>query len=923
MKYTDFIQTKIQTVQPVGFDAPLPINPQLFDWQARVVAWALKTGRAALFENCGLGKTAQQIEWARQVHAHTGKTVMIMAPLAVAAQTVREGSKFGVVITHVREADQIAKPGIYVTNYDRVAKFADLVPDWGGVVLDESSILKSFEGKTRRLLTDLFRETPYKLACTATPSPNDFTELGQHADFLNICSPGQMLATWFINDTFDTGTWRLKKHAERDFWKWVASWAACVDVPSDAGGDDKQFTLPPLTVEQALVESDSPPPRDGELLWVPCSLSATDVRSVKRLSLDTRVRMAAKMAAEHPGDVLIWCETNDESAALAGAVRNSVEVTGSDESEFKELAAQWFKGELCACVTGKFRTKFPTCQHQDTSRNITSETNPKRLNNPNCGSRKTEKSGRITCENTTLQKRTRNGQGKHASNGTDTTPPDGQFTPHPLKSERWSNSKSKAGSPQIQKNGNHSASRNMESDLMSSTPCFPPKEENAPSVGTETCQNLNISRSSIIATPQAESEDYCAWRATKESESCGTARSCCSGPLNTSKRVLISKSSIFGYGMNLQNCHRVIFVGVTYSFEDFYQAVRRSYRFGQTKPVHVSVISTRDDDAVFRALNRKIHQHASMQTQMRKAKVDFLHANPSLNMKETIHTETRKNWTLHHGDCVRVAETIAADSVGFSVFSPPFSDLFVYSNDVQDMGNCAGMDDFMVQFGFLIDQLMRITMPGRECAVHCCDLLSAKWKDGAIELKDFSGAIANAFRSRGWQFHSRITIWKSPVTEMQRTKAHGLLYKTLCKDSSSSRVGAPDYLLVFRKPGDNPVPITHTKTDLPLDLWQELASPVWMTVDQGNVLNGNGAKEQGDERHIAPLQLDVINRALHLWSAKGDLVFSPFTGIGSEGYCSVKMGRRFVGSELKESYFKQAIQNLELGEQESDSLFAA
>jgi DNA modification methylase len=265
---------------------------------------------------------------------------------------------------------------------------------------------------------------------------------------------------------------------------------------------------------------------------------------------------------------------------------------------------------------------------------------------------------------------------------------------------------------------------------------------------------------------------------------------------------------------------------------------------------------------------------------------------------------------MYHGDCVRVAKTLADNSVGMAVFSPPFADLFTYSSDVQDMGNCKDMEGFMEQFGYLIDELMRITMPGRECAVHCCDLLATKWKDGDIEFKDFSGAIASAFRERGWLLHSRVCIWKDPVTEMQRTKAHGLLYKTLRTDSSKSRVGSADYLLVFRKPGVNPKPITHTVESLPLDRWQELASPVWMTVDQGRVLNGREASESKDERHICPLQLDVIERALTLWSAEDDVIFSPFAGIGSEGYCALQMGRRFIGAELKESYFKTACENL-------------
>jgi DNA modification methylase len=195
--------------------------------------------------------------------------------------------------------------------------------------------------------------------------------------------------------------------------------------------------------------------------------------------------------------------------------------------------------------------------------------------------------------------------------------------------------------------------------------------------------------------------------------------------------------------------------------------------------------------------------------------------------------------------------------------------------------------------------------------VHCVDLLSTKWKHGKIEFQDFSGEIIRAFWRHGFLFHSRITIWKSPVTEMQRTKAHGLLHKTLKNDSADSRVGCPDYLLVFRKPGENPKPVTKDANKYPVSWWQEVASPVWMTVDQGRVLNKDGARDNADERHICPLQLDVIERAVELWSNPGDLVYSPFTGIGSEGVGALTLDRRFIGSELKESYFKQACQNLQ------------
>ncbi len=351
--------------------------------------------------------------------------------------------------------------------------------------------------------------------------------------------------------------------------------------------------------------------------------------------------------------------------------------------------------------------------------------------------------------------------------------------------------------------------------------------------------------------------------------------------------------------------------------------MRRFYRFGQKRAVNCYLILPRTANNIWQTLQRKLGQHIEMRELMKHTREALTNHKTTIKMNTEIKTETGENWVAHNGDCVRVLrEKVETESIGFSIFSPPFADLFCYSADVQDMGNCDGLDDFMGQFSFLVDEIFRVMIPGREVAIHCCDLLATKWKDGNIEFKDFSGAIATAFRKRGFLFHSRIAIWKSPVTEMQRTKAHGLLYKTLCKDSSNSRVGSADYLLVFRKPGVNPKPITHRPDDFPLDLWQEIASPVWMTVDQGRVLNGEMARDAQDERHICPLQLDIIERALKLWSAPDDIVLSPFAGIGSEGYCAVKMGRRFVGAELKRSYWEQACRNLDQAKIEQGGLLA-
>lgn len=720
MDYDTFITQKTRRAESHGFD-PLSIIAPLFPWQRHVVEWAVKKGRAALFEDCGLGKTAQQLEWASQVCRHTGGSVLILTPLAVAHQTSHEADKFGLVAKVAESSADIAGPGIWITNYEKLEKFD--CSQFVGVVLDESSILKNFTGKMRKMLTETFSETPYRLCCTATPSPNDYTEFGQHADFLGVCTPAQMLATFFINDTFNTGDWRLKKHAESEFWAWLASWAACVSKPSDLGFEDDGYNLPSLNLETIIVHVDEADGAAEGELFRHATLSATTMHQEMRMTSPARVAKIAELVNASSEPWIVWCNTNDESEQLAAAIPDAVEVKGSDTSKQKE-------DRIDAFTDGR-------------------------------------------------------------------------------------------------------------------------------------------------------------------------------------ARVIITKAGIAGYGLNWQHCRNVAFVGLSYSFEDFYQALRRSYRFGQTKEVNAYIVQASTEGAILKTIQRKIEQHKEMQERMKLAASAFQAQQKKLTMKTDITTACGEGWTIHHGDCVRVARQIEDESIDFSVFSPPFADLFTYSDDLQDMGNCADMSEFTKHFDILIAEIARILVPGREVAVHCVDLLSTKWKHGKIEFQDFSGEIIRAFWRHGFLFHSRITIWKSPVTEMQRTKAHGLLYKTLKSDSTDSRVGCPDYLLVFRKPGENPKPVTKDTTRYPVDWWQEVASPVWMTVDQGRVLNKDGARDHCDEKHICPLQLDVIERAIELWTNPGDLVYSPFTGIGSEGYGALTLDRRFIGSELKESYFKQACQNLQ------------
>lgn len=285
-----------------------------------------------------------------------------------------------------------------------------------------------------------------------------------------------------------------------------------------------------------------------------------------------------------------------------------------------------------------------------------------------------------------------------------------------------------------------------------------------------------------------------------------------------------------------------------------------------------------------------------------------------------------ENFAAYHADCIDVLRGMPDNSAHYSIYSPPFASLYTYSASPRDMGNCASHDEFFEQFRFLAPELYRVIKPGRLMSFHCMLLPTSKARDGIIGLTDFRGQLIRAFQEVGWVFHSEVVIWKDPVTAMQRTKALGLLHKQVKKDSAMSRQGIPDYLVTMRKPGDNPEPITHTgkDDDMPVSMWQQYASPVWMDIDQSDTLQYRSARENDDEKHICPLQLGVIRRAVKLWTNPGDTVLSPFMGIGSEGYVSLQMGRRFIGSELKRSYFDQAVRNLSsvaMGSEAQPSLF--
>lgn len=339
MDYHEFLQSKEIKYTAVGFEPKID-NPKLFKWQSDIVRWALMKGRCAIFADCGLGKTPMQLQWAAQVAAHEGKPVLICAPLAVATQTKREGKKFDVPVTVCRNQEDI-QGGVNITNYEMLDHFD--AEAFSGVVLDESSILKDATSATRKMLTEKFRNTPFKLCCTATPSPNDFMELGTHSDFLGVMNQPEMLATFFCHDGGNTSKWRLKGHAEKKFFEWIASWACCITNPADLGYDGSDFVLPELNITEIVTQTDGMANSEGQfMLFSEAVQTLSERREARRNSLADRVSAAAELANGTDEQVLVWCDLNSESEALAAAISGAVEVKGSQTPSFKENAMNGF-----------------------------------------------------------------------------------------------------------------------------------------------------------------------------------------------------------------------------------------------------------------------------------------------------------------------------------------------------------------------------------------------------------------------------------------------------------------------------------------------------------------------------------------------------------------------------------------------------
>lgn len=737
--YREFIAEKRIAVASNGIDIDAAlVNPLLFPFQRDIVQWACHKGRCAVFANTGLGKTFIQLEWARLM----GQNTLIIAPLSVARQTVREAHKIDLEVRYVRNQSQVSGDHrLWITNYEMLEHFD--ASQFGAVVLDESSILKALDGTTRKQLTEMFADTPYKLACTATPAPNDRTEIGNHSEFLGITRMVDMLAMFFVHANKEMITdfngvtlrkklgndngqeWRLKHHAEESFYRWMSSWAMSVRTPSDLGYDDNGFILPPLNVHPVWIDYDYVP--EDQLIFTTMGGLAGH-RAVRKETAEVRCQTAADLVNSTSGQWIVWTGLNSESSLMAELIPDCVEVVGSDSPEEKAAAIEAFQ--------------------------------------------------------------------------------DGKF------------------------------------------------------------------------------------------------------------RVLVTKPSIAGFGMNFQNAHNQVFVGLSYSWEEWYQAIRRSYRFGQSREVNVHVVLTEVEREVFDAIMMKEAVATAMTEQLiqhvRRYEMDELTGGADTGAFEYDEkTVQGESWTAMRGDsCQRLGELPDA-SIDLSVYSPPFADLYTYSDSELDLGNSRNYDEFFAHYAFIIRELLRVTKPGRMTCVHVADLPAMASRDGYIGIKDFPGDVVKAYEAEGWVFYGRAIVAKNPQAQAIRTKAKALLFVQLRKDSSDSRPAILDHILIFKRPGENVTPIRPVDNgEMNNETWIDWAGGIWTGIQESDTLQYQSGRDADDEKHICPLQLGTIERCIKLYSNPGETVLTPFMGIGSEAYEAIRLGRKAIGIELKDSYFAMAVRNL-------------
>lgn len=741
--YDEFLMSKTTRAEAHGITVdPREINPMLFDFQRDVTLWALRKGRALVGLDTGLGKTFVQLEWARLI----SKCALIIAPLSVARQTQREAKKLGIDARYIRSMEQVEGDGIYITNYE-MAEHLD-PQAFGAVVLDESSILKSLDGQTRKMLTDRFGDIPYRLCCTATPAPNDNAEVGTHSEYLGVMRNNEMLSQFFIHankvleDMVDIGDgrkvkvktkrsgtlgqeWRIRNYAKADFYRWMSSWAMMMSAPSDLGYDDDGYNLPPLTITPVFIDVDYKP--DDQLFFIALK-GIQDRHNVRRSTLESRIAFAAELVNNSDEQWIVWCGLQQEADAMSDAVSNGREVKGGDTPEQKAQAFEDFQ--------------------------------------------------------------------------------DGKY------------------------------------------------------------------------------------------------------------HALITKPKIAGFGMNFQNANNMVFVGLGDSWEAYYQCIRREWRFGQTKPVNVYIVLSDIEREIYDNVMRKEAMAYEMKRELIAnmqlyEKDELMTDNIEIKEEYTERETSGIGWRALLGDSTKRLAEIEDNSIDMSVYSPPFADLYTYSNSIRDLGNSHNADEFFVHYQFILREMYRVHKPGTITCVHTADIPALSMKDGYIGLKDFPGAVIKAHQDAGWVYKGWAVVAKNPQAQAIRTKAKALLFVQLKKDSSQSRPAILDRVLFFNKPGERGADVTPVERgEIDNEKWIDWAGGIWTGISESDTLQYTTARAPDDEKHICPLQLGTIERCIKLYSNPGETVLTPFLGIGSEAYTALKFGRRAIGIELKPSYYNIAVKNL-------------
>jgi DNA modification methylase len=811
--YKQFMAKKNLNDQGVAVEVELSsLNPALFDFQKAITRWALRKGRALIGGNCGTGKGPIQLEYQQQIIDRRGGASIMFAPPGVKTQFKYEAAKFGYTINIANEDDEI-RPMINVTNYERLIKretveidngdsyfneFAEYKPievkrqgskmvverfrfnpnQFIAISLDEASIMKHHDAKTRERLTRFAKNIPFRLCATATPAPNDFFELSNYAEFSGIMNGRQIKANYFIQDGNTSNQFRLKRPAIDKWWKFVSEWAVIFEKPSDLGYSDEGYDLTDLVTNVHVVNDTEPLP--GQLIPMPAK-SIADANKIKRKTLEKRMKKVVEIAIADDDHKIIFIRLNDEGILLNKLIPDSVEVAGRHSDEVKEE-------RLIGFAQGKYK-------------------------------------------------------------------------------------------------------------------------------------------------------------------------------------ILITKPEIGGFGLNFQEyCHRVISGNINYSSEEMYQYIRRVWRFGQTESVtHDIVIADTESNILMRV--EKKNKNIELMTREVVKRMEIHDLNKENKTKRTksdyredIHIEDY--WTLMMGDSCRRVHELENRSVNTVVTSVPFPAMYAYTNLDEDIGNYETAEALCEHLEFVFAGLLPKMKPGSIAHIHITQGIAFQNRHGYSGLWDFRGPLVKMMRKAGWEFYSEITIEKDPQTQAARNKSHQLMQKTVFANAAILGASVPDYLLMFKAPGEkeNVKPLQsyypgkqnenykyrallsdpevqgkYVSPDgwITMDMWINWASNVWLMYRKGmkwweginvtrvlgSLLNSKTGEREGygiregrgedDEQHLCELQLDVIERCIAIHTKPGDMVCDPFNGIGSTGYQALEMGRRYLGLELKPSYYYTAIKNLQ------------